>query len=313
MARYKSHALKLHTDGMGSAVWLGGMLRTGNENQHQVVADPVAGSPYPLFAELTEIKNRFTFETFDLKRVLDTVGLNGLSLVSATNPGLELYEVFYDAQGAIASGSVHRKIAIRNGRLVLRQLQCQHRQDARISLEAFAISADGDADPITFTESIAVPTAAVDDARWTIHDLVLESIAAGCLMSVNIDFGLTIDTTGCSSGVFDQFIDLTKVMPKLTATTKKTNIFASANIGIKGKAVTHANSKFQLRKRVRNTGSFVADATEEHISITCDGIATVPKGFDGSNFEDATADIAVDCTHDGTNVPLVWDTTAAIT
>jgi hypothetical protein len=201
---------------------------------------------------------------------------------------------------------------MRNGRLVLRQLQCQHRQDARISLEAFAISSDGDADPMVITESLAAPTAATDPARWTIHDLTLEDIAAGCLQSINIDFGLTIDTTGCNSDVYDTLLDLTKVMPKITGTTKKTNILAAANIPIRGKAVTHANTLFQLRKRVRNTGSFVADATEEHIAITADGIAYVNKGFDGSNHEDGTADFTVDCTFDGTNTPLVWDTTAAI-
>jgi hypothetical protein len=309
---YKAHVLKLHTDIMGSAVLIGGVLRQSATHRSRVVADTVAGSQYPLHASINEIKSGFTFQSYSLKQVIDAIGFAGLSLLSATNPGLELYEILYTDQGQIASGSVHRKLAIRNGRAVIRRLTCQHRQDAMIEVEAFAISSDGVAAPIAITETVASPGTATDPVRHTISSVQFAAKDLGCVQSVELDFGINIESSGCKSNIYDTQVDVPSIQPSIMVTTKKVDIFSSTNIPITGLEATQANTFVKLRKRVKNTGTFVADATAEHIVINAAGIVEVPNPFDGSNNEDATAQVKLTALFDGTNVPFVINTASAL-
>ncbi len=309
---YKAHMLKIHTEAMGGAVLLGGVLRTTAANRSRVVAETVAGSQYALHASINEIKSGFTFQTYSLKQAIDAVGFVGLSLLSSTNPGLELYEILYTDQGQIAAGAVHRKLAIKNGRLVIRRLSCSHRQDAILDLEAFAISADGSAAPVAITETIASPGTATDPARHTLGDVQVAGVAMGCVQSIDLDFGINIDTSGCNSNIYDTQVDVPAILPMATITTKKVDVFSAANIPLIGKEATQANTFIKLRKRVKNTGSFVAAATAEHILINAAGIVEVPQPFDGTNNEDATAQVKLTALFDGTNTPFVINTASAI-
>lgn len=309
---YKAHVLKIYTDAMGSAVLLGGILRQSAANRTRVVAEAVAGSQYALHASINEIKTGFTFQTHSLKQAIDAVGFAGLSLLSSTNPGLELYEMLYTDQGQLAAGSVHRKLAIRNGRLVIRRLSCQHRQDASLELEAFAISSDGVTAPLTITGSVASPGTATDPARHTLGDIQLASVNMGCVQSLEIDFGINIDTLGCNSNIYDTQVDVPSILPNVMVTTKKVDVFDSSGIPLIGKEATQANTYIKLRKRVKNTGSFVADATAEHILINSAGIVEVTTPFDGQAMEDATAQVKLHALFDGTNAPIVINTASAL-
>lgn len=309
---YKPYLLKIHTDAMGSAVLLGGVLSQSIKNQTQVQADVISGSQYALHASINEIKSGFRFRTTSLKQAIDAIGLTGLTLLSTTNPGLELYQILFTDQGQIASGSVHRKIAIRNGRAVLRSLSCQHRQDAELEIEAMSISADGTASPITITESVALPGAVTDPARWTLGSAAAAGVDLGCILSVDIDFGIDVKSSGCQSNVFDTQIEQNSVLPIVRINTKKTNVFSDANIPLVGKESTIANSNIKLRKRVKNTGSFVAAGTAEHVLINFSGVTYCNDAFDAQGNQDGTTNVETTAITDGTNTPVTINTASAI-
>ena len=80
---------------------------------------------------------------------------------------------------------------------------------------------------------------------------------------------------------------------------------------MEGVQATHANTSFYLRHRTR-TG-FVADATETHILFTAAGLAHFTEPFTASGTEAGEATLVIETENDGTNDPIVIDTTSAIT
>lgn len=310
---YKAHILKLHPDSLGSAVYIGGQLRQSMDPGASVRAENVAGSAYPLFGVVDAVNPRLTFDTYDVASALGYVGMLGLAITSATvgRIGVELFEMQYDDVGQIVSGSNHRLLRFRKGILVPRQLTCRHQQDAQLSLELIAIS-DGTNDAVIFAESQASPGAATDPARHTLASAVIESVTFAKLMGLTIDFGLTVNAKGDGSNPFPTRLEVQTSAPKITLETESPELFSASGVPLRGKVATHANSIVKLRKRTKNTGSFVADATEEHISITTAGVLTAQTAFDASANSDATASYMVTSLFDGTNAPLVIDTTAAL-
>lgn len=310
---YKAHILKLFPDSLGSAIYIGGQVRQSVDPGLTVNAENVAGSQYPLFGSVSAVNPRVIFDTFDVATALTNVGMLGLVIESTDvgRIGAELFEIQYDDVGQIVSGSSHRLLRFRKGILIPRQLTCRHQQDAQLSLELVAIS-DGTNDPLIFAESQASPGAATDPARHTLATCTIESVEFAKLMGLMIDFGLTVNAKGDGSNPFPTRLEVQSSSPKTTIETESPQLFSASGVPLKGKAATHANTLLELRKRTKNTGSFVADATEEHISITTAGVLYCQTAWDASANSDATATYMVQSLYDGTNAPLVIDTTAAL-
>jgi len=310
---YKATVLRLYPDALGSSILLGGQLRQSVDPGLNVTAENVAGSHYPMFGAVNAVNPRLMFDTYDLVTALDAVGMLGLAIESDDSGriGAELYEIQYDDVGQIVSGSSHRLLRIRKGIIVPRQLTCQHQQDAQLSLEILAITA-GTNDPIIFAESQASPGAATDPTRHTINAAVIESVTLAKLQSVRIDFGLTINAKSNNSNPFPTRIEVQRAAPTITLETESPELFSASGVPLKGKAATHANSLVTFRKRTKNTGSFVADGTAEHIGITTAGILYAQTAWDASANADASAAYMVQSIYDGTNAPLVIDTTYAL-
>lgn len=302
---YKSHALKI------GATWIGGVTSSQFSNDATVKADVVAGSAYPLFTSISEIKTGFRVTASNVATALTQLGFLGIALGGGTT--CELWEILWDDNGSIATGSVHRKVVFANGRVIWRQIKCSNRQDATIDIEVFGLSADGAASPVAYTEAQAFPVP-VDDARHTLRDVVLASIPMGCVTDITIDSGWSIMSDGCNSNVFDTRMDVKSLIPKITVTTLATQLVGSGagKIPVTGLAATHANTKIQLRKRIANTGTFVADATTQHIAITSAGILVPTSAFSGSANDDATSTFELTSLFDGTNLPLVISAASAI-
>lgn len=310
---YKATILKLFPDALGSAIFLGGQLRQSIDPGVNVQAENVAGSAYPLFASVNSVNPRLTFDTYDVATALTNVGMLGLAIESddAGRIGVEVFEILYDDLGQIVSGSVHRLCRFKKGILIPRQLTCRHQQDAQLSLELIGIS-DGTNAPLIFAESQASPGAATDPARHTLATATVESVSFAKLMGITIDFGLTVNAKGDASNPFPTRLEVVTSAPKVTIETESPELFSASGVPLLGKAATHANTLLEFRKRTKNTGSFVADATQEHISITTAGVLTAQTAFDASANADATASYMVTSFFDGTNAPLVIDTTAAL-
>jgi hypothetical protein len=300
----KTHAIKVGSN------WIGGILKANVTNQARVVAEPTAGSFYPQRITINEIKQTFGFSTNNVATALGLVGFLGLGLGSGVT--IEVYEILTLPNGTIAPGTVHRKLAFGEGRIIPKQLACQHRADATLDLEVMGLSTNGTASPMVITESVAVP-AALDDARHTLGNCTVSGIDVGCLQSLSMDFGLAMESAGCKSNIYDTRIKVSNVVPKVTVTTEDCDIVGDggSQIPLVGKPCTHANTSFRLRKRTSKVGTFVADATTEHIRITCDGVVVPTNVFEASANEDGSSTLEVTGMFDGTNLPFVINTASA--
>ena len=305
MPVFKAAALKI------GSTWIGGISQQTATNEANVQSTPTAGSAYPLQININSVKDSFTFQTFNVAAALSALGALGADLNSNA---AELYEIQWTDAGQIASGTAHRKMVFAQGRAVPRRLTCRNGEDASLEIMIMGISSDGATNPLAITESVALP-AALDSERHTIHSAVFAEINLGCIENLEIDFGIEIASKNCSSNIFDSRIEIASIVPKINVTTLKADLVGngSSQIPNTGKSGTHSNSIFKLRKRTPKVASFVADATEEHISITADGTIVPTTMFQASNNEDGTSVFEITGRFDGTNVPLVIDTTAALT
>lgn len=299
---------------------LGGVMRQAVSTGLNVNADAVAGSLYPLQANIVDAKAKLTFTTCNVKKALALVGANGLA-ISATP--IIIYELLYTDQGTLASGTVHRKLTINAGRLVPRNLSCSHQGNASLDLEMIAISdgvavglAGATTAPVLYTESIAAPTltqADIDDERYTLGPCTIGGIDIGCLQDLAIDFGLQVDATGCNSNPYPTQLEQKTIGPMVTGTTRDVQKFAAAVIPFAGAAATQANTTIYLRRRKPSTGDFELYANTVHIKINSAGMLMMEEPFSADGVSNATAKFKLQCLFDGTNSPLVISTASAIT
>lgn len=302
---YKSHALKI------GSTWVGGVTNVQFMNNAQVQNQPVAGSQYPLFTSISRISTGFKATAYNVYTALGQLGFLGLALGAGVT--CELWEILWNDNGSIASGTVHRKVAIGLGRVIWRQIKCGNGVDASVDIEVFGLSSDGLASPLAFSEGLAYP-APVDDMRHTLLSNVFGTIDMGCVTDITIDSGWTIESAACKSNVFDTRLDVKSIIPKISVTTLAAELVGTGagKIPITGTVCTQANTKIQFRKRIASTGTFVANATAEHMNITAAGILVPTTAFSASNNDDGTSSFELSTQFDGTNTPIVINTGVAI-
>jgi len=311
MTIYTGHSVNVFPDGAGSAVLFGGITQMDAEIAPEINSEEVAGSPYALNTTLKAIKPKMTFSTRDVAKAISTCGLIGLGIAGSTNPGVEMFSAQM-LNGVLRSGSVHRKIRMASGRLMIRKLSCSHQEDAQADLEAMAIW-DGTNLPFIPTDAVALPGTPADPARYTLASLNFGGVDIPCLQQLDIDFGLTLESFGCDSDIYDTHLLLSKIQPLITFTTLQTDQFlASGGVPLQGLAGTHANTIIKLRKRATGATPFVADATAEHISITTAGLLTLEKAFGATGNKRGETTYRITSRFDGTNVPLIFSTTATL-
>lgn len=311
MTHYANHSFSVQDNADSAAVIIGSLSQVGSPLDHEVIKDPTGGRAYTEQVTIASVKPRFTGSSFDLPKIIDAFGLTGRLLQDAmSKPGIALYQAKY-GNGSLASGSAHRRLRFARSHARINRISVGHRQDAQAEFEAVALW-DGTNNPLVIEGSQALPTLPASSGRWTLHSLVVESVTIECNIQLDIDFGITIDAFGCDSDVFDTHLHINQIAPMITITSLDPENFADAKAALIGLVGTQANSKLILRKRTANLASFVADATAEHISINFAGVILPTDAHNASGNQKAQSTFRIETIWDGTNAPLVFDTTYAI-
>lgn len=274
-------------------------------------ADATSGALYPTHVAITGIKPVADFTSFGIANCLDEVGLIGLSIADLAN-GLNLYGYAHVDGGGRASGAVHRKYNMKKGLVVPRRITCDHRGDALIAYEVLP-TWDGTNDPVIESDTVSVPTAPNDDERFTIGKISLGGVTIDDIRSFELDFGVNAKTEGTDSDLYDNHASIVDLVAMLTLRGIKLEWLKAANIPRTGKAATHANSIFYLRKRLQTSAGFVADGTAEHVKGTIAGLAWIEDVFTGGGENPAECSLKLVAKFDGTNLPVVFTTASAIT
>jgi hypothetical protein len=302
-------AVEVYTDAMGASALVGGVtgqdLATATECRHS----PSSGEAFPQHLAIYAQKPVANFSTMALAQALDAIGLTGLKIASTTNPGVRFYAQQYAEGSTPASGSVHRRYTLREGILVPRRLSVSHQGDATLEYSAL-ITWDGTNDPIVVNDSVALPSGLADDERFTLGPIRIGDEVFEQATSFELDFGLDARTTGAQSAIWDSHSSIRSVTPRLMITGIDVEWFKSTRIPLQGRKGTHADTAIYLRKRDGDGATFVANDDNVHIKLTGDGLCYAEQVFGASHGEDGTVSLAMPLRFDGTNAPLVIDTTS---
>ncbi len=289
---------------------LSGMTTQSINTGSQVSNEITSGNVYAEFLALTGQQPVAAFSTMQIARALDNVPILGTS-IAGLGAGLKFYLRKHEEGATRTAGSAHNKYTITEGIIVPTSLTVDHQGDASISYD-IVITYDGSNSPIVLTVNQALPGSQLDDQRFTLGKVVLESITFDHLKQMTINFGVSAVSEGADSEIWDRYASIRSVLPSLTLSGIDPDWFADAKVPLLGLAVTHANTAFYLRKRA-NGNSFVADVTAEHIKFTAAGLATIDDAVQVSGQDPSGLTLNMPLKFDGTNVPLTVDTTSAIT
>jgi len=299
------YAVQVGSDLIGSITQQN--LRLGIETSNEVLD----GEVYSRFQAITARKPGVTFTTKDIKAALDLIALTGCDIGGLGN-GLNLFAQKHKSGSTRSSGAAHRKYTMKKGIIVNRTLSTDHRGDYTLQCEAVSVY-DGENAIVVPTDNVSLPDGLpAAPSRWTLGPATLESVALDHKRLLEIDFGIEVTPEGTDSDVEDTFVSIGQILPVLTMRGIDVEWFKAANIPLDGKAVSHVNTSIYLRKRASGD-SFVVNGVAEHIKITACGLAWVEDAFDANGNEAGEATLKMECRFDGTNLPLVIDTAAAIT
>lgn len=311
MTHYTNHSIGVQDNADSAAVIIGSLLNVTTPIDHEVQTNQTGGRFYPEQITVASQKPRLTYGSYDLPKVLDAFGLIGRRITGGTGKvGVALYQAKY-ADNVLASGANHRRLRFDESFAMVRRISVSHRQDAQIESEVMALW-DGTNDPVIPEGTITLPSLPASSGRWTLGDVTVGSESIGCNIQVDIDFGLTAEAFGCDSDIWDTHLNLNMIAPRITITSLQPEGFDDGVVPLEGLVGTHANTTFYLRKRLARGAGFVAGATEEHISFTASGVLLVSDAHNATANQRAQMSLQMECDWDGTNAPIVFDTTAAL-
>jgi hypothetical protein len=290
---------------------IGGITAIGLSTGSEVLTESVSGALYPQHIALTAQKPAATFSTVQIAAALDESGLVGASIAGLA-AGFKMY-LFEHATGGTRSGvTAHNLYTMVKGIVAPISLTCDHQGDAVLSYAVAIASTDGATAPVVIAVDQSLPTPAGDTERFTLGAFTFESLAFTQAKRFTLNFGIDAQVEGADSDIWDTFPSIRSIAPSITLEGIDPNWLAAAKIPLAGLAVTHANTAFYLRKR-DDAGSFVVDGTAEHIKFTADGFATISEPIQWGGSGPATCTLELPLRYDGTNPPLILDTSSAIT
>jgi hypothetical protein len=293
------------------ATVLGAVGRTALRTGTDVRQESTSGEVFARFQALYAQKPMAEFQTRQLAASLGVAALTGVALTSGAP--LIVYAQKMVEGGTRASGSTHRAFTINEGLLLPRRITCEHQGDAVLDYEALA-TYDGSNEPVAPSETQALP-AVTDAERFTIGGITINdgstSYVLGECRRIEIDFGIAAETVGADSDIWDTSCRIIEIHPRITFSGIDTEWWKSTQIPLTGRNIAHASTKIYLRKRAAG-GTFVADATAEHLKFTACGCAYV-DGLEGSGNGLQEVSVSFPLKFDGTNNPITINTASAIT
>ena len=259
-----------------------------------------------------------TFTTSDVGQLLGNLGIAGACLDGTTG---WYAQVAKQSCGGVASGSVHGKYQITDGVIHLDSLSADARADATVGAPVHAIY-DGENSPLASTFNNAKWDTAALPNQYTLGACAISlsddsgateavQLVLNALSSAHIDFGVQLNKRAGPESVWPTFGAVTKVTPTITLAGIEIGAMDDTN-GIKllgrmarqGPSGTLAITVLQLRRRGMS-GGFASSTATEHSRIKASGLAYVTQPYAASGQDYGEINITIECTHDGTNAPLV--------
>lgn len=306
MARYQAGALAYGTN-------LGGITDLNVELGTETASDD-SGSLYDETRSITRQYPTIGLSTKSIAGAIDLFGLFGTCIDGTPNLIVQGNVLGDCANPPLSTDNA--EYTVRKGLITPVSLSAPRGEDASMSWMVDAIT-DGTNAPITADYASNTLLSSLAKGQWTIGAIAIEDLVLTDIASISLDFGIQkTGKTPALGSVWPDSITVRKIQPTLTISVFDIRFWQDSIIPTLGKAVTQnatfasSNTLIQLKKRA-NLTTFVADNVEQHIAFTMAGIGIVTSAFSGSGNGEAAGTIVLQGVHDGTNPPLMVDTTWA--
>lgn len=293
------------------ATRLGGISAYSLGSGSQVMNESSSGFYHPEHPSLTGQLPVGSFTTLQIARALGLCGLTGTSIDGLAS-GLKYYLRKHEEGSTRAAGSSHHKYTMRGGLVYPTTLTCDHQGNATLTYSVI-VTYDGSNVPIVLATGQALPAVQSDDEQFTLGTFKIGNVDFTAIKSMSLDFGINAVSEGGDSEIWDRYVSIVDIKPSLTLTGIDPDWFADAAIPLLGLKGTKAQTIFYLRKRAIGGTSWVADGTSEHIKFEGANLATVADMIQVTGQDASGITINVPFYYDGSNAPLVIDTTSTIT
>ena len=262
------------------------------------------GSVYKTFAAVNTITPTIGFTTTAIKTLLDKITVGGLKVTSGAVLTAFLQQV---DEGATRKGaSAHTKIIVNEGLVYPVTVSASQGAPAQASAMV-ACTYDGSNLPLAITEGQSLTGTPTVDNMWTLGPATVFGNAVTGVQSVSIDFGITLFLQAGDGQIYNTFVAVNEQTPTISIET--TDVGLLADLTLVGDA---SSTAVCYLTHVTQGGTRVINATETHISFTVNEGRAFAEAITGSDGSILGTRIGIIPTHDGTNAPIVVDTTAAI-
>ncbi len=259
-----------------------------------------SGDIYPKFVANMLIASRMTLVTQQMT-ALSSFGIGGAAIATA--------DMWF--QQKVENGgrnATSKKLTMLQGMGVPMSVTAALLQNAELTLQLVAKSADGTTDPVTAGTGTMASNPAVE--VHTIGPIKLNGTEYDA-DSLSVDFGLQVVADVSGGQLYPTSTYLLAGAPSITATFK--DVDARIAIGTIGLAQDATDSTFFLRK-LAALGGRIANNVAEHIKFTMDdGMFIITEIAAAHGEESAKYQVTATPLDDGTAAIIVIDTASIIT
>jgi hypothetical protein len=254
----------LHGILLSGSTFISQLTDTTPASNHEELIGRASGHPDPLFIANRGVRPDVTFNSTQLKTLLDAVGSDYAADLSAGNTDLFYKKVTNLGTREAAASTVHKRMRMASGILYVESIGAAHQQDAAMSCRIVPIY-NGTNNPIVPAGSLALAGTPAVTSFFTLGPVVINSSQLPGVQSWRLMLGNSMLELGGDGEIFNTFCAIGETEPFLEVSGLE---HAWDTYGLEGTAVSALT--FALRKKATD-GSNVANGTAEHIVFTGSG------------------------------------------
>lgn len=238
-----------------------------NANLNELIAH-ASGDPLPSFTGVMDAAPGLSFETTQIKDILDAVSTLGvIANYSGSNLDVEYREGQTGGTRIAIASTTHLRGRCTNASLCFESLSAQQSQAASLRGRLYFLSSDGITNPITWTDGVAVTGTAKVQHMYTLGPVKINGSMIGGGQSMEWDNRLTIDEARSDGEVFPTYHDVETYMTQVIYRSRNTALLSTF------RDPTPITSWTSFLRKKKSNGDLVANATEEHIALSAaDGV-----------------------------------------
>lgn len=312
---YSAGAIFLQTADpvMSAAVGFAGLVSEEINLGQEVRTGMESAGIYETRASIIKRAPSIGWGTTQVATALDMVGAAGRCINSdGSHPGLDAHLLAHDRCDArdLTAGLRYR---IANGLLLPENLSVEHQGRAQLTGRAIAITDSNGNEPIAASSGVSFPSGAADDEEFGLYRQTVGGVTLTGAKRLSIDFGIEVTQEDADGSIYPEWVSVGAILTRITIGGINPNWLGNAyGVAINGELITHANTTLRLVRYV-NGQSYASLASAVHIAITVNGLGCITTAASARDRSASSTELMIYALHDGSNAPLLFDTTAALT